>query len=75
MRLTFILKRTLMGILLILIIIALIIGGLLFWYTHRPLPPAITDQSLFEGISYSRIIRTEPLHQIIHIAKIDLRAD
>jgi len=75
MRLTFILKRTLMGITLALIIIAGIIGGLLFWYTHRPLPPAITDQTLFEGITYTRIIRTEPVHQIIHIAKIDLKAE
>lgn len=64
-----------MGITLALIIIALIIGGLLFWYTHRPLPPSITDQALFEGITYTRIIHTEPDHQIIHIAKIDLRAE
>lgn len=75
MRLTFILKRAFMGITLIVLITALIIGGLLFWYTHRPLPPAITDQQLFEGITYTRIIHTEPIHQIIHIAKIDLQAD
>lgn len=75
MRLTFILKRTLMGITLALIIIALILGGLLFWYFNRPLPPALSDQPLFQGITYTRIIRTDPVHQIIHIAKIDLRAD
>jgi hypothetical protein len=75
MQLTFILKRTLMGIMLALIIMALIAGGLYFWYFNRPLPPALTDQSLFEGITYTRIIRSEPVHQIIHIAKIDLTAD
>jgi hypothetical protein len=75
MQLTFILKRAFMVIVIVLIIIALIIAGLQFWYTHRPLPPAITDQSLFEGVTYTRIIQTDPIAQIIHITKIDLQAD
>lgn len=75
MRLTFIVKRTLMGILLALLMITLLAVGVMIWYYNRPLPPPVTDQALFQGITYTRITKTDPLHQIIHIAKIDLTAD
>lgn len=75
MQLQFTLKRIIMAIILVLLSIATLIGGLLFWYFNRPLPEPISNQVLFEGITYTRIVHTDPIHQIIHIAKIDLNAD
>lgn len=51
----------------------LIMGGLLFWYTHRPLPAEINTQ-LFEGITYIRDVRAEPRPLVIHVVRIDLDA-
>lgn len=64
-----------MGITLALLGIILLAGGFLFWYFNRPLPQAISNQPLFEGITYTRIVRADPIPQIIHIAEIDLNAD
>ena len=75
MQLKFILKRTLLGIGLALVSIVMIAIGVLVWYFNRPLPSPITEQPLFEGITYTRIVRTDPVSQIIHITKIDLQAD
>ncbi len=75
MRLVYILKRTLMGIVLALLCMVVLAVGFMYWYFHRPLPPAITNQSLYEGVTYTRIVQSEPVPQIIHIAEIDLRAD
>jgi len=75
MRLTYILKRTVMGIGLALLAIVILAGGLLVWYFNRPLPQSVTNQPLYEGITYSRIVQSDPVPQIIHIAEIDLTAD
>lgn len=75
MRIGFILKRTLIGVGLALIVIVFIALGHLVWYFNRPLPSPATDEPLFEGITYTRIIHIDPVHQIIHIIKIDLNAD
>lgn len=75
MRLTFIIKRTLIGILLALMMIAVLAVGVMIWYYNRSIPPPVTDQALFQGITYTRLIKTDPVPQIIHIAKIDLTAD
>ena len=64
-----------MGIILALIIIGAVFGGWLYWYFHRPLPPPITNQLLFEGIRYTRLVHTDPIHQIVHIVTIDLNTD
>jgi hypothetical protein len=50
----------------------LIFGGSVFWYTHRPLPAAIENQVLFNGISYTREIRREPYAMVVHIVKVEL---
>lgn len=49
-------------------------GGYLFWYAHRPLPQALTDEPLFEGITYTRELRDEPRPLVIHVVTIDLDA-
>lgn len=75
MNLTRILKRTLMGVGLALFFIGFLAVGLLFWYFHRPLPPEVTKQPLYQGITYTRIVQSDPVPQIIHIAEIDLTTD
>jgi hypothetical protein len=61
--------------LVVLAVILLIAGsGIYYWYTHRPQPEAITDQSLFQGITYTRDIRDDPRPMIIHVVEIDLTA-
>jgi hypothetical protein len=69
-----ILRRTFTGVLLVLLILAVVAGVYLFWYTHRPLPQAIAHQPLFQGVTYSRLIRSEPRPLVIHIVKVDLDA-
>jgi hypothetical protein len=69
-----ILRRTLMGIGLTLLIILVLAGLYLFWYTHRPLPEAVQDIPLFQGVTYTRAIRQPPRPHIIHVVKIDLDA-
>ena len=54
-------RRILARLLALLGVIGLIAGGVLVWYTHRPLPEAVTDQPLFQGITYSRQIRSDPI--------------
>lgn len=75
MRLTRIFKQTMIGIILAVLIIVAIAVGYLFWYFHRPLPQSITNRILFDGIIYSRIVRTDPIYQITHITKVNLTAD
>lgn len=60
--------------------LALIIGAVLLaagygvWYFFRPQPPAIYGQTLFEGITYTRIVNREPRPHIVHLVEIDLTA-
>jgi hypothetical protein len=69
-----ILRRTLIGVGLTLLIIVVLAGLYLFWYTHRPLPEAVQDRPLFQGVTYTRRIRQTPRPQIIHVVQIDLDA-
>ena len=64
-----------MGVVLALLGIGILVGGFMFWYFHRPLPPEVTAQPLFQGITYTRMVQTDPIPQIIHLAEIDLTAD
>lgn len=57
----------------ILTLLALIIGGTLFWYTHRPLPPEV-NETLFQGITYIRDVRSVPRPLIVHVVNVDLDA-
>lgn len=49
-----------------------IIGGA--WYVQRAHPQP-TQKMLFEGVEYIRDIRSSPRRMVIHVIKIDLRAD
>ncbi len=49
------------------------VGVAALWYFHRPQPPP-TRETLFEGITYERDVRTSPRPLVIHVARIDLRA-
>jgi hypothetical protein len=55
----------------VLTTVVLVIGGTLFWYTHRPLP-APMHETLFQGIEYIRDVRSEPRPLVIHVVRIDL---
>jgi LPXTG-motif cell wall-anchored protein len=57
----------------ILAVVALVVGGYLFWYNHRPLP-ANTQQALFEGVTYIREVRSEPRPLVISVVTVDLDA-
>jgi hypothetical protein len=52
-------------------VIAFIVAGGLFWYTHRPLPVNVSGE-IFNGIHYSREVLDGPI--IIYTVRINLRA-
>ena len=53
-------------------VIIAVIGGA--WYLQR-VRPQPTQKMLFEGVEYVRDIRSSPQRMVIHVIKIDLRAD
>ncbi len=57
---------------LILVAVALLaISGYQFWFTHRPIPPDMS-QELYPGVLYRREARAEPRPLVIHTVRIDL---
>jgi hypothetical protein len=52
-------------------VVLLIIGVVVYWYTHRPVPESI-ERQLYQGVMYYRDVRTEPRPIIIHVITIDL---
>ncbi|MBZ0289709.1 MAG: phosphodiester glycosidase family protein [Anaerolineae bacterium] len=69
-----ILRKTLTGVLIVFLILVAVVGAYLFWYTHRPLPAAVTDRPIFQSITYSRLIRSEPRPLVIHVVRVGLDA-
>ncbi len=59
------------GLLMVVVVIALALGGFLFWRDHRPQPPSIRE-TLFNGITYIRTVRQQPRPLVIHVVQIDL---
>jgi hypothetical protein len=59
--------------LLLLATVAILAGALWFWYTHRP-QPASTQETLFQGVTYIRDVRSEPRPLVIHVVRVDLAA-
>ncbi len=53
---------------------ALLFGAAALWYFNRPLPAPVSAQVLFDGITYTRDIRSDPRPLIIHVAAVDLTA-
>ena len=51
----------------------LVTAGYLYWYTHRPLPDSIVE-TLYEGVTYSRDVRSEPRPLVIHVIEVDMNA-
>jgi hypothetical protein len=47
-------------------------GGVLYWYTHRPIPDDFQTE-LYDGVMYYRDVRLEPRPVIIHVITIDLQ--
>lgn len=43
--------------------------------TTNPLPPSPSEETLFDGITYTREVRSTPRPLVIHIVQIDLRAE
>lgn len=68
------LRKTLTVLFTLVLLLVIAAAAYLFWYTHRPLPTAIDNQPLFQGITYSRELRTTPRPLVIHIIQIDLTA-
>jgi len=54
-------------------LLALSVSVYCYWYEHRTVPGA-TSEVWFDGITYQRVIRTEPRALIVHIVTIDLDA-
>ena len=68
--------KTLTGIILmaaLFILGAAILGGWL-WINFRP-QPAPKQEILFEGVEYIRDVRSSPRPMVIHVIKVDLKAD
>jgi hypothetical protein len=60
-------------ILLALSSIVLLLALYLLWYFNRPLPESISNQPLFEGVTYTRVVEADkPL--VYHVIHIDLTA-
>jgi hypothetical protein len=60
-------------ILIILSSIVLVLALYLLWYFNRPLPQSISNQPLFEGVTYTRVVEADkPL--VYHAIRIDLTA-
>jgi hypothetical protein len=66
-------RRILRGGLLLVVGLLLLVGGLWFWYTHRPVPDSL-QQRLFEGVTYVRDVRRQPRPLIIHVVSVELSA-
>jgi hypothetical protein len=54
--------------------ILLWVGGSWAWYAIRPQPKS-SQERLFEGVTYIRDVRSSPRPMVIHVVKIDLKAD
>jgi hypothetical protein len=66
-------KRVLRVVLVVVVILAFLLGGLYFWYTHRPLPAEL-EQTLFEGVTLVRDVRRQPRPLVINVVTVDLDA-
>jgi hypothetical protein len=66
-------KRVLRIILVVVVVLLFVLGGLYFWYTHRPLPAEV-QQTLFQGISFERDVRSQPRPLVIQVVTVDLDA-
>jgi len=62
-----------LSILLITLACGSLIGGYWLWGKIRPQPKDST-KTLFEGITYTREVRSSPRPIVIHVVKVDLRA-
>jgi hypothetical protein len=51
---------------------ALIGGGYILWFEHRPQPSEL-EETWFNGVTYSRLVRREP-PMVAHLVRIDLDA-
>lgn len=61
----------LFSLLIVAAVMALALGGWLFWRDHRP-QPANTRVELFDGLTYRREVRQQPRPLIVHVVQIDL---
>ena len=52
-------------------LIGLVISAGLYAYTHRP-QPIPEQRTLFRGVEYQRLVRTDPVPLVIHIVRIQL---
>ena len=73
-------RRLLRGLVFLAIGVSLGAGALLavagvglFWRGHRPRPDNVA-RVLFEGIAYTRDVRSEPRPTIVHVLTVDLKA-
>jgi hypothetical protein len=67
-------RKVLIAVGAVLLILLVVAGVYLVWYTHRPLPAAMHDVPLYQGVTYTRDVRAEPRPLIVHIVRIDLDA-
>ncbi len=61
------------GILSLVTLLLFLTSGIWYWYYHRPAPHE-KHEMLFQGIQYSRDVRSEPRPLVIHVITIDLDA-
>jgi hypothetical protein len=49
----------------------LMLSGYVFWYSHRPIPAEVY-KTLFQGVTYTREVRSQPRPLVIDVVSIDL---
>lgn len=61
----------------LLVILALTLvtgGGAAYWFYNRPQPEPQPPTPIFEGVTYTRDVRSDPRPLVIHIVTVDLTA-
>jgi hypothetical protein len=64
--------KSCLSVLALVILVIATLGGV--WYSQR-IRPRPTQEMLFQGVEYIRDVRSSPRRIVIHVIKIDLRAD
>jgi exopolysaccharide biosynthesis protein len=68
------LKFSCLSLFMLITICFFCVGGYYLWINYKQQPKSV-EEKLFEGVEYVRNVRSSPRNIVIHIIKIDLRAN
>lgn len=67
-----VLTRWIQMLVALIVLAAVLVIGILYWYVYRPLPTPITDLKLFDGIYHTRVVHPDGRALIYQVVSIDL---